>query len=237
MKYLLTAVLLATFSFSSLAQASNTDFEQNVKAKLAQIGLKAKEISDSPIPGIKQVMSNRGVFYVSADGKHFIAGRIFDLDNGMQNLTEQALSSLRLDGLKQYSDSMIVFPAKNEKHKVTVFTDTTCGYCQKLHREMSQYNDLGITVQYLAFPRGGLYSQSFEDIKSVWCAADPKAAMTTAKAGKHVDSEQCNAPIAGHYDLGQAAGVTGTPAIVLEDGRMIPGYKPAQALLQVLETQ
>ncbi len=40
-----------------------------------------------------------------------------------------------------------------EKHVITVFTDITCGYCHKLHEQMADYNALGITVRYLAFPR------------------------------------------------------------------------------------
>ena len=97
------------------------------------------------------------------------------------------------------------------------------------------YNDLGITVNYLAFPRGGLNSRSFEDISAVWCSKDQKQAMTDAKAGSKVAKALCSAPIAGHYNLGQAAGVTGTPAIMFEDGTMIPGYKPPSELAQILE--
>lgn len=54
---------------------------------------------------------------------------------------------------------MIVYKAPDEKHVITVFTDITCGYCHKLHEEMKDYNALGITVRYLAFPRQGLESR------------------------------------------------------------------------------
>ena len=77
-------------------------------------------------------------------------------------------------------------------------------------------------------------SQGFRDIKAVWCSTDQQKAMTTAKNGSPVNAKSCDAPILAHYNLGQAAGVTGTPAIVFEDGSMIPGYKPPQALLQDL---
>ena len=39
------------------------------------------------------------------------------------------------------------------------------------------------------------------------------------------------------YQLGVAMGVNGTPAIVLEDGTMIPGYQPPAALLQLLDSK
>jgi thiol:disulfide interchange protein DsbC len=118
-----------------------------------------------------------------------------------------------------------------------VFTDTTCGYCRKLHNEMADYNDLGITVQYLAFPRGGIRSGSFDNLQNVWCADDKKAAMTAFKSGSSVNSKSCSTKVAQHYDFGQAVGVTGTPAIILNDGTMIPGYQPAKRLIEVLNAQ
>lgn len=217
------------------AQADTKDVDSIIKTKLLRIGLNATKIEASPMAGMKQVFTDRGLFYVSNDGKYFVAGRLFDLDNNMTNETELAAASQRLSGLTKYEDSMIVFPAKDEKHVITVFTDTTCTYCKKMHAQMSEYNDLGITVKYLAFPRSGLRGRGYEEIRSVWCSADQQSAMTAAKAGMPVSAEQCQAPIAEHYNLGQAAGVTGTPAIILENGTLIPGYKPPQALLQSLK--
>lgn len=229
---LITALVLIVTTFSSAA--AEPDLNSAIKAKLLRIGLTAIKVEPSPLPGLLQVQTNRGLFYTSEDGKYFIAGRMFDIDAGMVNMTEKALANIRIDGVKEFKDSMIVFPAENEKYKITVFTDTTCGYCKKMHSQIDEYNDLGITVQYLAFPRSGANSQGFSDIKAVWCSADQQKAMTTAKSGNRVNAESCDAPILAHYNLGQAAGVTGTPAIVFEDGSMIPGYKPPQALLQDL---
>ena len=36
------------------------------------------------------------------------------------------------------------------------------------------------------------------------------------------------------YNLGVELGVNGTPAIILPNGLMIPGYRPYQELLQAL---
>lgn len=231
---LTTSVISLAFIASSASFAAPADQDVKIKAKMLSLGLMATKIEDSPIQGLKQVYTNRGVFYISQDAQYFIAGRLFDTENNMENLTETALSTLRLDGMAEFKESMIVFPAKEEKAQITVFTDTTCGYCRKLHAQIDDYNKLGITVNYLAFPRGGMNSQSFDEISAVWCASDQKKAMTRAKSGKSVSKARCDAPIAGHYNLGQAAGVTGTPAIVLDDGTMIPGYKPPQDLAQIL---
>lgn len=72
------------------------------------------------------------------------------------NVTNQIL----IGRLQKLVPEMIVYKAPKEKHVITVFTDITCGYCHKLHSQMKEYNDLGITVRYLAFPRQGLSSQA-----------------------------------------------------------------------------
>lgn len=235
-RHLLTAAIMAVSTLVTFsANSVEIDPDSAVKTKLANLGLQVSKVTDSPVAGLKQVMTNRGLFYVSSDGKFIVNGRIFDIDNGMKNVTDLAMGEERLKGIEKFKDSMIVFPAKNEKHRVTVFTDTTCGYCKKLHNQMDEYNELGITVQYLAFPRGGLYSDSFNKLMDVWCSKDQQTAMDFAKTDKSIEQANCNAPIAGHYSLGQASGVTGTPAIILNDGTMVGGYRPPSALLQTLE--
>ena len=232
---LLSAITL--LSASAFSQAGNKEDQEThaaIKARLLKIGLEANKIEPSPVKGLFQVITNRGLFYTSEDGQYFVAGRIFDMKAGMTNLTEAALADVRINGINEFKDSMIVFPAKDEKYRVTVFTDTTCTYCKKMHAQMAEYNDLGITVQYLAFPRSGVNSRGFQEIKAVWCSDDQQTAMTKAKGGQGVDLKSCDAPILEHYTLGQSAGVTGTPAIIFEDGSMIPGYKPPKALLQDL---
>ena len=95
-------------------------------------------------------------------------------------------------------------------------------------------NDRGVTVKYLAFPRAGYDSDPFRDMESVWCAADRNAAMTSAKQGQSVVAAQCDNPVASHYELGEALGVRGTPAIYLETGHVMPGYVPPDLLLEEL---
>lgn len=230
---LVGAVALA--SSQLVAQELNAD--KKIDGALQTLGLKAEAIADTPVDGLLQVVTDRGLFYVGKDGKTLMQGKMYGLNNGgVENLTEKALSKVRKEGISKFDDSMIVFPAKNEKHQVTVFTDTSCGYCRRLHNQMQEYNDLGITVRYMAFPRAGVGSKIYDDMMAVWCAKDPKKAMTDAKSGDEVAAKSCKQPLDEHYAMGQRVGVNGTPAIVLEDGSMIPGYQPPAQLAKILET-
>ena len=44
----------------------------------------------------------------------------------------------------------------------------------------------------------------------------------------------CQNNVAQQYELGQSFGINGTPALILPDGRLIPGYQPAAALVATL---
>ncbi|MGJ8662306.1 MAG: thioredoxin fold domain-containing protein, partial [Marinicella sp.] len=143
---------------------------------------------------------------------------------------------LRKELLAKMGDSQrINFYPENMEHHVTVFTDIDCGYCRKLHAEMTQYNDLGIGISYLFFPRAGLQSASFDKAVNVWCATDQQQAMTLAKAGETVEPQKCDNPITDHYKAGLSSGVSGTPALVLDNGMIMPGYLPPQQLKQRLD--
>ncbi len=221
------------FSFSALAAEDNY---AAVKSKIENsIGFTVSSVADSPVPGLLQIGTNQGLFYTSQDGKYLIHGRVFNVDAGMRNETEATLSTMRKDGISEFTDSTIEFKADKERYVVNIFTDITCGYCRKLHNEIAEYNKNGITVRYLAFPRGGLVSQSYKDMVSVWCSADQQEAMTTAKGGGQVEDSSCENKVAQQYKFGQAIGVSGTPNIVLPNGTMVPGYQPPRELLNTLK--
>ena len=227
--------LVSAVSLNTFAADDAPNYGQ-VKAKLqASLGMQVSSIGDAPVSGLLQVMTEKGLFYTSEDGKYLLQARIYNIEDGMRNVTEEALGSVRLGGLKEFKDAFIEYKADKEKYVVNIFTDITCGYCRKLHNEMDQYNALGITVRYLAFPRGGINSSSYTDMVSVWCAEDKQDAMDNAKAGGAVASKNCETKVAEQYAFGQRIGVNDTPNIIMPDGSVIPGYQPPKQLEQALK--
>ena len=130
---------------------------------------------------------------------------------------------------------MIVFAPEVVRHTITVFTDVDCGYCARMHRQMADYNRLGIKIRYTAFPRAGVGSSTWDKMVSVWCAKDQHNAITDAKAGNAIEPRSCPNPVREQYEAGRAIGVTGTPALVLESGEIIPGYVPPDELASRLD--
>jgi len=199
-------------------------------------GSSPSSIRPAPIPGLYEVMYGPELFYATADGRYLFLGNIVDLET-KANLSEERRGGARLSAIDALGeDSMVVFAPKGKpRHTVNVFTDIDCPYCRKFHQEVGELNRLGVKVRYLAFPRAGVGSQGYRDALSVWCAEDRKTAMTEAKAGKKLPERQCDNPIDEHYNTGQLVGVTGTPSIITDTGRMIPGYMPAKELAKALD--
>ncbi|MDH3941605.1 MAG: DsbC family protein, partial [Xanthomonadales bacterium] len=157
-------------------------------------------------------------------------GRVVNLET-REDLTETAKAEVRQELLGGIDTAkQITFAPENPEYELTVFTDIDCGYCRKLHAQVEEYNENGISIHYMAFPRAGIGSKSYDKAVSVWCAEDQQDAMTQAKMGSDPDPLQCENPIAEQYQLGMALGVTGTPALLTADGTLIPGYMPPEKL-------
>ncbi len=200
---------------------------------LKKFAIQAPSVQSSPVDGLKTVMTENGVLYITTDGNYLLQGPLYAL-NGPQpvNVTHQLLNKK----LQAMSSEMIVYQSPHEKHVITVFTDTTCGYCRKLHQQMQEYNELGISVRYLAFPRQGLSSQAEKDMRSIWCAVDRNKAFDAAIRGDAIAPVNCKIDISKHYQLGVWFGIQGTPAVVLQDGTVIPGYQEPKEMIKMLDT-
>lgn len=237
-----TIVASALFSYGVQAEKSPEAAVADktaITAILDKFQLKVESVAPSPLAGLFEVVTNGGVVYSTKDGSYFIYGQLFhNSATESVNLTEQALAKRNKAIFEKANieKELIVYPAKNEKYVVNVFTDTTCGYCMKLHNEMAQYNDLGITVRYVAFPRSGKHSENIKQMSAIWCSDDKLKAMNLAKTNKfNQESDKCVDLIHRHMDLGSSMGINGTPAILLQNGQLLSGYVPANKLIEILK--
>ena len=205
--------------------------------KLLPAGTKVDDLVPSPIPGVYQFVQGAEVSYLTADGKYYLDGNVYDMAT-RANLTEVLRARARVALINAVPETqMLIFSPKNPLYTITVFTDVDCAYCRKLHSEMAELNRLGVRVRYMFFPRTGPNTESWKKAEVVWCSADRNEALTRAKAGGQLDmSKKCDAtPVAREYALGQSIGVRGTPAILTENGDYISGYMPPRELVQQIK--
>jgi len=224
--------------FSGLTVAQDKSPEQQLREALAEMApdLPITSIQESLLPGIYELISGAQLYYLSPNGRFMLEGSIIDLQEQV-NVSDQRRGMLQLALIETVpEEQMVVFnnESKDADRWITVFTDTDCGFCQKLHREIDEITAADIRVRYLAFPRAGMDSASARELESVWCADDPEEAMTAAKTGGTVSPATCENPIQAHVDLARQVELRGTPLIYLDNGTKIPGYRPASELIRMI---
>lgn len=227
-----SAIGALSLSMFGLAVASDA-IEERLEGLVPDMDLVV--IAETPVDGLMQVQIGSDVVYMSQDGRYLFQGRMVDMDTQL-DLTDQAKSALRAEALADLDDmDFVTFGPQEADYEVLVFTDPDCGYCRRLHEQMDDYSSAGIRVKYLAFPRAGIDSGSYNKLVSVWCADDRNAAMDIAKTGGTPPPATCENPVEAQYRLGQTLGVTGTPSIMTLDGGLIPGYVPPDQLISRLD--
>ena len=229
--------LMATTALAAESAKPEAAVPAAIKAVIAQKfpDVQIDAVRPSPMKGIYEVVMGGDTAYVSADGKFLIAGDMYEIES-RTNLTEAGRQKTRVETLAKLDErEMIVFKPATVKHTITVFTDVDCGYCRKLHSEISQLNDLGVQVRYLAYPRAGPGTEDWRKMEAVWCAKDRKNAITEAKAGREVKAPQCSTPVAKQFKLGEQMGVRGTPAIFTATGDYIGGYLTPGQMIKELD--
>ena len=232
MRILLAVCLLI---FISNIESDELEIASKINAVLPE-GMTVQSIKESKIENLFVVdIGDLQPIYASKDGDFFFYGELYAVNGNMlQNTTKDEINLKRKSILDNAlsQDDFITFKSASEKHQVTIFTDVDCGYCRKFHNEIKDFNDLGITVNYVAFPRSGPESVSYNKIVTAWCSNDPKDTLTKMKQGIDVQISMClDHPVQSHFLLGQKIGITGTPAIIKSNGELLPGYLPPAELL------
>ncbi len=232
----LAALALAVFAWTPVL-ADDAELEQ-VRQRVGEMFdmIEPEDVSKSPVDGWYIIHKEHIVAYISGDGRYLLQGDMIDLD--MQtNLTEQLRNDTRRNLLADIgNDKMIVFRPEEVKYSVSIFTDVDCTYCRRLHNQIDEYLARGIEVRYFLYPRNGPASPAWNTMEDVWCAADRQSALTMAKLDRTFPTNKCDSSmVQEHYILGRDVGLTGTPAIVFEDGSLVSGYLPPDQLAATLQ--
>jgi len=233
---IILSIFVALF-FNPVGAAEDKDIAELLKLRLGTDDIATPVETD--IEGVYQTQFGDKYAYLIDGGRYVFIGDLIDLKSA-QNLTEIS----RRDDVRKVIEQVpasdtIIYPAQGtEKTVLNVFTDTSCGYCQKLHKEVGFLQEAGISVRYFAFPRGGNRGPGYEDLKSVWCAKDPLEAMSIAKGVKSGelgtgDCENADSVDRG-FAMGRKIGINGTPALFSAAGTKFNGYVPYNELIPML---
>lgn len=193
---------------------------------------KFQKVSSTQIPGVYQVVMGKNVAYVEESGRYFIFGHLFDMET-QTDLTEGiAQESMKIDFSTLPLQLAIKSVRGDGKRVIAVFSDPDCPYCSKLEQELSKLNNL--TIYTFLYPLNELHPGAKNIADAIWCAKDKAAAwsnyMTSSKAPTKVTG--CAAPTEQIAALANKLGISGTPFLVAQDARTMPGAAEATKLEQ-----
>ena len=194
-----------------------------------------REIRMSPVKGLWEIEVSQGdkvfVVYLDFAKKYLVEGRYTPVDQLGQSapLKKVDLKKIPLDG------AIVMGNAKAEK-KIIVFDDPECPYCAKLHEEIKKMvakrTDLAFYIKLYPL---AMHPGAYEKSKAIVCQKSAKL-LDDAFAGKKLAKAECDTQeIDNNIKLAEELGINGTPAMILPDGSLLPGYVPGDELLGIID--
>ncbi|KGX17215.1 DsbC family protein [Burkholderia pseudomallei] len=229
---LLVAALATTLAYAStVCAADDTVAAQQVSDRLAATYPKTpfRDVKPAPLPGLYEVSMGETVAYTDSTGRYFLFGHLYDMQDQV-DITEQR----KAQGYKTRFPAAVLNHAiktvrGNGQRVLAVFSDPDCPYCHQLEQQLAMVDN--VTIYTFLYPLESLHPDAMTKSIRIQCSADPAKAwrewMTESRLPPLVS---CHHPINDNIVLGSRLGITGTPTIIAEDGRMLPGAVSAAHL-------
>ncbi len=222
---LLATALLATLLIMGAvppAQAQEAVIRKNIAERIPDFP-KIDEVQKTPMPGLYEVRVGVDVYYTDEQGNYLIEGHVIDTRT-RTNLTQARIDKLTAIDFKTLPlKDAIVWKQGTGARKLVVFADPNCGYCKRFERDLNQVKD--VTVYTFLYPILG--GDSPEKSKNIWCAKDKTQVwrdwMLEGTTPPRTMGQCDVSALQRNADLGRKHKINGTPAVVFEDGKRVPG--------------
>jgi thiol:disulfide interchange protein DsbC len=231
---LLTVGALAVLAIGAV-RADEADIRKTLAERYPNLP-KVDEIRPAPVAGLWELRFGTELMYSDAKGNYLIQGEIIDTA-AKRNLTDERIDKLTaIDFSALPLKDAIVWKNGNGKRRIAVFADPNCGYCKKFERDLLAVKD--VTVYTFVIPILG--GDSPDKSKAIWCAKDNTTVwrnwMIEGTTPPRLMGQCDSSAIERNLALSKKHKVTGTPAIVFEDGSRAPGAIPPAEIEKRLGT-
>ncbi len=214
---------------------------------LKNIGVTVKSVKEAPAKGLLELLvekdSKQGIIFVDYGKKHLMQGMIVSLET-MQPVSAHAqdlpqpkqVTSIDVSTIP--ADKAVIIGNPKGSKKLYVFTDPDCPYCRKGHLELKKLAALApdVAIHIMLYPlpmHPGAYDKSraiFEtkSLEMLDLAFDGKDVPKPSK-------DSSKAAIDEIIKFANANGISGTPTMVMPDGKVEVGMRDAETLKKMLD--
>lgn len=216
---------LAAVLWAGPARADEAVIRKTLAQRLPS--LKVDEVRKTPVPGLFELRVGTDILYSDAKGEYLVQGALIDTKT-RTDLTQARIDDLlKIDFAGLPLKDAVLLRQGSGGRKLVVFADPNCGYCKRLERDLLALKD--VSIYTFLYPILG--ADSNDKSKAIWCAKDPgkawRAWMVDGQEPPKAPSGCDTAALERNVELGRRHKISGTPAIVYEDGSRVPGAVPA----------
>ena len=213
---------------------------------LKKTGIAVKSVKDAPAKGLFELLvekdNKQGIIFVDYGKKHLLQGMIVDLETlkpvsaHAQDLP-QPKQVTSVDVTKIPAGKAVTMGNPKGSVNLYVFTDPDCPYCRKAHQELKKLAAIApdVAIHIMLFPLP-MHPGAYDKARAVY---ESKSLDMLDKAfdGKEIPkptSESSKAAIDEIIKFGNSHGISGTPTLVMPDGKVEVGMRDAETLKKML---
>ena len=221
--------------------------EKEATELLKKTGGTVTSVKHSPAKGLFELLVERegqkGIILMDYGKKHLIQGMVVDIEklqpiSAHQLNSEQPKQQASLDVKTIPAANAVIMGNPKGSKKLYVFTDPDCPYCRKGHTELKKLAeiapDLAIYIMLYPLP---MHPAAYDKARIIF---ETKSLDLLDKAfnGKDVPKptkESSKKGIDEIVKFANANGISGTPTMVMPDGKIEVGMQDAETIKKMLE--
>jgi len=235
MKFFKTALMAGCLAVTMNVYADNARLRATLEERMP--GVKIGQINPGPMPGLFEVVVNGiNVMYTDKKGELAFVGNLVNLKT-QENLTKKRAEALAFVDFTQIPLAQAIVKVKGDgSRKLVVFSDPDCPYCKQLEKELALLDN--VTIYTMLYPLEELHPDARKKSAAVWCAADRARAWDDLMLyGKEpaAAKDECKTPLDEINKLAQRLSITGTPGLVFENGKLVPGMLKTGQIEELLK--
>jgi len=235
MKFFKTALMAGCLAVTMNVYADNARLRATLEERMP--GVKIGQINPGPMPGLFEVVVNGiNVMYTDKKGELAFIGNLVNLKT-QENLTKKRAEALAFVDFTQIPLAQAIVKVKGDgSRKLVVFSDPDCPYCKQLEKELALLDN--VTIYTMLYPLEELHPDARKKSAAVWCAADRARAWDDLMLyGKEpaAAKDECKTPLDEINKLAQRLSITGTPGLVFENGKLVPGMLKTGQIEELLK--